>query len=39
MIVDTEFVGVVDGLETWEVTNPKTGEVIGYNVSAPSEDS
>jgi len=29
--IETNYIGVVDGLQTWEVINTDTGEVIGYN--------
>ena len=33
-IIETE-IGIVDGLETVEVKDAATGEVIGYNQTAP----
>lgn len=29
--------GVIDGLQTYEVINADTGEVIGYNQSDPAQ--
>lgn len=33
----TTFIGVIDGLNTWEVRN-EAGEVVGYNQSAVESD-
>jgi len=33
-IIETE-IGIVDGLETVEIKDAATGEVIGYNQTAP----
>ncbi len=34
--INVEFkeLGIIDGLQTWEVINADTGQVIGYNQSA-----
>ena len=37
-IIETP-IGIVDGLETYEVTDAETGEVIGYNQALPIEES
>lgn len=36
-MIRTKYIGLVDGLETYEVTDTETGEVIGYNQSVPTE--
>jgi hypothetical protein len=28
------YIGIINGLQTWEVINADTGEVIGYNQTA-----
>jgi len=28
------YIGIIDGLHTWEVINTATGQVIGYNQTA-----
>ena len=35
--VTRKDLGVVQGLQTWEVTNADTGEVIGYDQQAIEE--
>lgn len=32
--VTRKDLGVIDGLQTWEVSNADTGEVIGYDQTA-----
>jgi hypothetical protein len=39
MKVRETYLGIIDGLATVEVANAETGEVIGYNQSAPVDDS
>jgi hypothetical protein len=35
MIVKLKDIGIVDGLQTWEVIDEATGQVIGYNQTEP----
>lgn len=35
--VTRKDLGVIDGLQTWEVINADTKEVIGYDQSIPEE--
>lgn len=35
--VITTYVGVVDGLDTWEVRDAATGELVGINQSVPPD--
>ena len=35
MNVIKKYIGIVDGMETLEVSDADTGEVIGYDQSAP----
>ena len=35
-MIETKYVGIIQGLETWEVY--KDGELIGINQSAPTEE-
>jgi hypothetical protein len=35
LIVKLKDVGIVDGLQTWEVIDEATGQVIGYNQTIP----
>lgn len=30
--------GIIDGIQTFEVINTDTGETIGYNQTAPTEE-
>lgn len=34
MSVTTRYIGIVDGLHTWEVLDSESGEVVGLNQSA-----
>jgi hypothetical protein len=34
--VTREYVGVTDGLDTWEITDADTGELLGSDQTAPS---
>jgi hypothetical protein len=36
--VTLKDLGIVDGLQTWEVINADTGEVIGYNQTAADKE-
>jgi hypothetical protein len=33
--VAREYVGVTDGLDTWEISDAETGEVLGSDQTAP----
>jgi hypothetical protein len=33
--VQVKDIGLVDGMQTWEVIDTATGEVIGYNQTPP----
>ena len=37
MPVELKDLGVIDGFQTWEVSNADTGEVIGYNQTTIEE--
>lgn len=39
MNIITKDLGVIDGLQTWEVINADTGETIGYNQTAVEEQA
>ena len=34
----TNYVGIINGLKTWEVINEATGEIIGHNQTMPDEE-
>jgi hypothetical protein len=36
-MVKLNYVGVVDDLDTWEVIDAETGQIIGYNQKAKEE--
>jgi hypothetical protein len=38
MNIIKKYIGIVDGMETLEVTDTDTGEVIGYDQTAPIQD-
>ena len=38
-MVKLNDIGIVDGLQTWEVIDEATGEVIGYNQTTLEEPS
>lgn len=37
-LITRKYLGVIEGLQTWEVSNAETNEIIGYDQSAPSEE-
>jgi hypothetical protein len=37
MNIIKKYIGIVDGFETLEVTDADTGEVIGYDQTAPTD--
>jgi hypothetical protein len=39
MTTRLNYIGIVDEMQTWEVINEITGEVIGYNQTAPDNET
>jgi hypothetical protein len=37
MEIELKDLGIIDGLQTWEVWDKQTNEVIGYNQTIPGE--
>ena len=37
-MVKLNDIGIVDGLQTWEVIDEATDDVIGYNQTAPDDE-
>ena len=36
-MIQTTYIGIIDGMKTWEVKDTETNQVIGYNQTSAEE--